>query len=227
MPRPKCEGESAAHLLQYSAAGLFVQRATAIKPTFVLTDGMAGSIAELCRRLDGLPLALELAAAKVKVLGIEALLGRLSDRLALLTGGARDLPPRQQALRAAIAWSDDLLDERTRRLFSRLSVFVGGCTLAAAEAVSAEDGDGDILADLTVLVDHSLLQSVEEKVSADGPRFVLLETIREYAIAQLETRGESAMRRDRHLTWCRQLAEQAESALTGPDLGVWLNPAGE
>ncbi len=215
------EEETAERLLQYPAVSLFVQRAAAVKPTFVLTDAMAGGLAELCRRLDGLPLALELAAARVKVLGIEALLDRLGSRLALLTGGARDLPTRQQTLRAAIAWSEELLDEDARRLFRRLGVFVGGCTLAAAEAVRADLSDGDVFAELSSLVDHSLVQSVETETIRE-PRFSMLETIREYALSRLEAKGELVILRERHLTWCLDLAEQAVAALAGSEQARWL-----
>jgi predicted ATPase len=174
---PAGQAEPAERVLQYPAAALFVQRAQGVVPSFVLTDAVAPSVAALCQRLDGFPLALDFAAARVKVLGVEALLHRLSNRLALLTGGARDLPSRQQTLRAAIAWSEGLLDAHAQRLFQRLGVFAGGCTLAAVEAICAEDGDEDILGELSALVDHSLLQSVESD-GMDEPRFALLGTIR-------------------------------------------------
>jgi predicted ATPase/transcriptional regulator with XRE-family HTH domain len=214
------EGARAERVLQYPAAGLFVQRAQAVTPSFVLTDALAPSVAELCRRLDGLPLALELAAARVKVLGVEALLGRLSDRLGLLTEGARDLPSRQRTLRAAIGWSEELLAGGERRLFRRLGVFAGGCTLEAAQAICGEAG-ADMLGELSALVDQSLLQSVAGE-GEEEPRFVLLETIREYALAQLAAQGELAAMRERHLAWCVALAEQAASALPGPDQPSWL-----
>ncbi len=213
--------ENAERLLQYASVSLFVQRAVAVKPTVVLTDAMAGSMAELCRQLDGLPLALELAAARIKMLSVEALLGRLSNRLTLLTNGARDLPTRQQTLRAAIAWSEELLEVDTRQLFLGLGVFAGGCTIEAVEAVRADASAGDVLTGLTALVDHSLLQSVEPDLTTE-PRFSMLETIREYALSRLEGQGDLASRRERHLAWCLDLAEQAAVALAGSDQGRWL-----
>src|SRR5207249_4728926 len=151
----------------------------AARPEFAVTNENAAAVAEICHRLDGLPLAIELAAARVRVLPPEALLRRLARRLPLLVGGARDLPARQQALRATIAWSHDLLDEAERVLFQRLAVFAGGCTLEAAEAV----GGGDVLDGLESLVDQNLLR---QEAEGPEPRFTMLETIREYALEQLE-----------------------------------------
>ena len=155
------------------AVALFADRARAVEPTFTVSDENAAVVAELCARLDGLPLALELAAARVRLLSPEAILARLGDRLALLTGGSRDQPARLQTLRNTLAWSHDLLSEREQGLFARLSVFAGGFTLEAAEHVC--DADLDLLGGL---VDRSLVQR-------RGDRFAMLDTIREFAAEQL------------------------------------------
>src|SRR5262249_50791919 len=151
----------------------------------------------ICRRLDGLPLAIELAAARIRLLGPQAMLARLESRLKLLTGGARDLPARQQTLRSAIAWSYDLLGAEGQKLFRRLSVFAGGSTLAAVEAVCSGDGepDTDVLEGLTILVEQNLLR--QEEPEAAEPRFTMLETIREYGQERLAESGEAeALRRE-------------------------------
>jgi predicted ATPase/DNA-binding XRE family transcriptional regulator len=172
------------------AVRLFVMRARALQPDFALTAANAPVVAEICRRLDGLPLALELAAARVKVLPPEAMLARLERRLPLLTSGARDLPTRQRTLRDTIAWSYDLLSPKEQVLFQRLAVFVGGWTLAAAEAVTNPDGTLDVLAGIGALVDWSLVRQ-SDKVDEE-PRFTMLETIREYALEQLGQRPDEA-----------------------------------
>src|SRR5207253_6759592 len=180
-------------LLQYPAVALFVQRAVAVKPDFELNRENAPAVTEICSRLDGLPLAIELAAARVKVLSPSSMLTRLASRLQLLTGGARDLPTRQQTLRGAIDWSYDLLNAAEQKLFRRLSVFVGGCNLEGVEAVcdTKSDLDLDLLDGMASMVDKSLLQQVEQ---ANGEsRFVMLETIREYALEKLEASGEEAL----------------------------------
>ena len=181
---------------QYAAVALFVQRARAVKPTFALTPDNAPAVAALCRRLDGLPLAIELAAARIKLFGPEALLARLDQRLALLTGGAQDLPPRQQTLRQALDWSHDLLAAGEQVLLRRLAVFAGGWTLEAAETICCTeagmieaDRETAVLDGLRALVDQSLVQGEEQKSGV--PRFALLETIREYAREQLEASGEA------------------------------------
>src|SRR5439155_4886207 len=150
-------------LFAYGAVALFVERATAIRPDFALTGENAPAVAEICHRLDGLPLAIELAAARIRLLSPEAMLARLDRRLPLLTGGARDLPARQRTLRDTIAWSYDLLEEAEQRLFRRLSIFVGGCTLEAAEAVCNPGGDSgpDVLNGTGALVARSLLRREE------------------------------------------------------------------
>ena len=170
------------------AVSLFAERAQAAKPAFVL-DGNRPLVAEICRRLDNLPLAIELAAARVKLLPERALLERLDERLKLLTGGARDLDARQQTLRAAIDWSYQLLAAEEQTLFARLSVFAGGRTLEAIEAICNPDGELDVFEGIASLVDKSLLRREEGK--AEEPRFVMLETIHEYARERLEESGEA------------------------------------
>ena len=161
-PAPGSDPSAVARALsQYEAVRLFIERAQAVKPDFAVTDDNAPAVAEICSRLDGLPLAIELAAALVKVLPPQALLKRLEQRLPLLTGGARTLPARQQTMRDAIAWSHDLLAPDEQALFRRLAVFAGGCTLEAAEAVVAPEGTLDVLGGIASLVDKSLLRQEE------------------------------------------------------------------
>jgi predicted ATPase/class 3 adenylate cyclase len=202
-------------LTQYAAVELFIQRAVDVQPAFAVTNDNAPAVAEICARLDGLPLAVELAAARIKLFAPEALLARLSNRLALLTRGARDLPARQQTLRNAIDWSYDLLDPGIQMLFARLAVFVGGCTPDAAEAVCNTDGylSLDVLDGLALLVDNSLLRRAEGV--DDEPRFVMLETIREYALERLVASGEAEAIRRQHATYYLALAETAEPQLIG------------
>ncbi|MDP9243864.1 MAG: tetratricopeptide repeat protein [Chloroflexota bacterium] len=192
------------------AVALFVDRARAIKPNLEVTSESGPLIAAICQRLDGLPLAIELAAARLRLFTTAQLHERLTERLPLLTGGARDLPERQQTLRAAIEWSYELLSSRERRLFVFLAVFVGGFGLDAAEAVCEADVDT-----LQSLVDKSLLQ-------ADGDRFRMLETLREFASRSLETSNELEQLRRRHAEYYLALAERAEPELTGADQPVWL-----
>lgn len=210
-------------LARCEAVALFVQRARAARPEFEITPANAPSVAELCARLDGLPLAIELAAARVKVLSPPALLARLGRRLCLLTGGARDLPARQQALRNTMDWCYDLLAPAEQVLFARLAVFVGGCTLEAAEAVAGagDEAAPDVLDGLALLVDQSLLRQVE---GPDGePRFTMLETVREYAAERLEAGGDADVWRRRHADYYLALAEQAAPELVGPRQGAWLD----
>jgi predicted ATPase len=180
------------------AVRLFVARAQAVKPDFALTPDNAVAVAEICRRLDGLPLAIELAAARLKVLPPAALLVRLDHRLPLLTGGGRDVPQRQQTMRHAIAWSHDLLPPQEQMLFRRLSVFAGGFTLEAAEAIASEPGEPglDTLEGVASLLDKSLLR--QEAGPGGEPRFTMLETVREFALEQLAASGEDAAIRQRH-----------------------------
>ena len=196
---------SAAALMQCASVELFGQRAAQLMPDFRVTAGNARIIGDICLRLDGLPLAIELAAARVKVLSPALLLERLEHRLPLLVGGARELPARQRTLRDTIAWSHDLLGPDDRHLFRRLGVFVGGCPLAAAEAVGLIDAGSErpVLDGLASLVDKNLLQ--REGGPEAEPRFTMLETIREFALEQLEMGGEVEQMRRAHaayyLTW--------------------------
>jgi predicted ATPase/DNA-binding CsgD family transcriptional regulator len=208
-------------LAQVPAVQLFLQRAQAIRSDFQLTTDNAAAIAETCIRLDGLPLAIELAAARIKLLTPEALLARLGQRLQMLTSGARDAPARHQTLRNTIEWSYQLLDTQEQRLFQRLSVFAGNWTLEAAEVVCAEEGAEtyDVLSVLTQLVNKSLV-IVEEQ---DGEaRFRLLETIRHYAHEKLCEAGQVERMCRRHWEWCLRLAEEAEPKLRGMEQAVWL-----
>jgi len=200
----------------FGAVRLFLERAQGVRPDFAATNETAPAIAEICHRLDGLPLAIELAAARVKLLSPPAMLARLEQRLPLLTGGARDLPARQQTLRATIAWSYDLLEPDEQKLYRRLSVFAGGWTLEAAEAVAGSQGSGelglDVLEGLGRLVDHSLGRQVEG--TGGGDRFAMLETIREYGLEQLEAEGEADAARRRHAAHFLEAGE-AELATRG------------
>ena len=209
-------------LSQYSAIALFVQRAVAAKPDFELTGENASAVVEICTRLDGLPLAIELAAARIKVLSPASMTKRLANRLNLLTGGSRDLPQRQQTLRAAVDWSHDLLSAAEQKLFRRLSVFMGGCNLESAEAVCDTncDLDLDLLDGMASMVDKSLLQQVEH-VTGES-RFVMLETIREYALDKLEASGEKALTKRAHAAYCLVLAEEQVAEENDTERADWL-----
>ncbi|HZO31940.1 MAG TPA: tetratricopeptide repeat protein [Chloroflexota bacterium] len=213
----------AAVLCEYESVRLFVDRAQAVQPGFPVTDQSAQAIAKICQRLDGIPLALELAAARVKVLTIDQIATRLDDRFRLLTGGARTALRRQQTLRAAIDWSYDLLGEAERAVLRRLAVFAGGWTLEAAEAVCpAEDVDVyEVLDLLSQLVDKSLVLVIES--SAGESRYRLLETVRQYAHERLAEAGETATDQQRHLDWLVALAERAETELRGPRQVEWMD----
>jgi predicted ATPase/class 3 adenylate cyclase/Tfp pilus assembly protein PilF len=207
---------------QYAAARLFVGLAIAARPDFELTADNAAAVATICARLDGLPLALELAASRIKLLSPEAMLPRLQSRLGLLTGGATDLPTRQQTLRGAIAWSYDLLRLGEQVLLRRLGIFAGGCTLDAAEAVCEAAGDQElsVLDGIGSLVNQSL---VRQSAAGDAePRFTMLETIREYALERLRQSGEEPTVRRQHGQYFLGLAEQAERGLRGPAQPRWL-----
>jgi predicted ATPase/class 3 adenylate cyclase len=205
------------------AVRLFVERAQAVRPGFRLTGQNAPAVAEICARLDGLPLAIELAATRIKVLTPTQILPRLERRLSLLTGGARTLPDRQRTLRGAVAWSHDLLGDPERRLFARLSVFAGGWALESAEAVCDPEGLGlDVLDGLASLVDQSLVLATEPAPAA-GPRFSMLETIREFAQERLAASGDLEPVRRRHAEHFLDLAGAAEPHFTGPDQGEWLD----
>ncbi len=209
-------------LSEYAAVDLFVQRAMSVKPDFEVTGENGSAVAEICASLDGLPLAIELAAARIKIFPPRVLLQRLDSRLKTLTGGARDLPARQQTLRDAIAWSYDLLDDSEKTLFRRLGAFVGGFTLEAAEAVCDFQGDLgiDVVDGIALLVDKSLLW--QQSGPSGGPRFGMLETIREYALEHLAVHGETERVRREHAHCLLRLAEAADSALVGPQQAVWF-----
>jgi predicted ATPase/class 3 adenylate cyclase/DNA-binding CsgD family transcriptional regulator len=212
-----------ATLSQQAAVALFLQQAQAVKPDFQLTDVNARSITELCARLDGLPLAIELAAARMKLFSPRALLARLGQRLSLLTSALRDAPTRQQTLRNTIAWSYQLLDAREQWLFRQLSVFAGGCTLEAIEALCTSLGNEaePALDGMASLVDKSLLHQIEPPVGEE-PRFMMLETIRAYALECLESYGETEAARRAHATYFLALAEEFEQDMTGPQQVVLL-----
>jgi predicted ATPase/class 3 adenylate cyclase len=210
-------------LSQYEAVALFIERATAIRPDFAVTNANAPAVAAICARLDGVPLAIELAAARIRLLAPEALLARLGHSLDILTGGPRDLPARQQTLRSAIAWSYDLLRPPEQRLYRRLGVFVGGFTLEAAEAVCDPDGDLgiDALDGVSALVDASLVRQ-DHSVGAE-PRFTMLETIREYALEQLDASGEASRAHLRHREYFVTFAERAAPELRGRQATTWFD----
>jgi predicted ATPase/transcriptional regulator with XRE-family HTH domain len=222
LPTP-AEGSPAAETVAASpAVRLFVERARAVAPAFVLDVGNAAAVGAICRRLDGVPLAIELAAARAGLLWPDALLRRLERRLPLLTGGPADLPERQQALRQTIAWSYDLLGPAEQGLFRRLAVFAGGWTLAAAETVCAgtDLAAEEVLERLGVLVDNSL---VHRTLAADDePRFGMLETVREFASEQLEAWDEPEDRRRRHAAYVLALAAVAAPALHSHEQAAWL-----
>lgn len=209
-------------LAQYPALALFVERAQAVNPAFGLTPENAGAVAQLCAGLDGLPLALELAAAQARMLSPEAMLSRFEHRLGFLTEGPRDLPGRQQTLRRTIDWSHQLLDAREQAVFRRLGVFAGGFTLEAAQAVSDPYATLDLPADQAVraLVDKSLLD-VRESLEGE-PRFSMLETLREYAAEKLAESGEEERSRQAHAAYFLVLAEEGAFALASSGPSHWL-----
>ncbi|GLV60065.1 hypothetical protein KDH_68880 [Dictyobacter sp. S3.2.2.5] len=208
-----------------AAVALFVQRAQALQSDFRLTDANAPAIAEICVRLDGLPLAIELAAARSRLLTPQALLARLSPRLALLTRGATTLPARQQTLRGTLQWSYDLLDSYEQRLFGSLSIFVGGFTLEAAERVCGallrDEQDATILDGVDSLLEKSLLYRVEQP--AGEVRFSMLETIREYGLECLQTSGHLEDARREHALYYQNLAREAGADISRPEKGLWLD----
>jgi predicted ATPase/transcriptional regulator with XRE-family HTH domain len=216
-----------ATLGSFPAVALFIDRARSVRPGFALTDENAAAVVEICHRLDGIPLAIELAAARCKVLTPQAMLRRLDHRLRLLTDGARDAPERQRTLRAAISWSHDLLSAEEQVLFRRLGVFVGGCTLTAAERVCDACGSLglDVLDGVSALVGQSLVQQ-GEGFDAE-PRFVMLETLREYALEQLDRAGERRQLQQRHAADVLALAAEAEPHLFAAERGRWLRRLSE
>jgi predicted ATPase len=208
-------------LPRYSALALFMERAAAVKPDFKLTEENAAAVAEICAQLDGLPLAIELAAARVKLLSPSAMRQRLASRLQLLTGGAKDRPARQQTLRGAIDWSYNFLNEAEQRLFRKLSVFVGGCTLEAVEAVCNTNNDLglDLLDGMESMVDKSLMRQVES--TTGEPRFVMLETIREYGMEKLAASSEEVLTKRTHAAYYLVLAEEGASEGTDAESAEW------
>jgi len=207
---------------QFESVALFIERAVAVRPDFRVNSANAPAVAEVCVRLDGLPLAIELAAARVRVLNPQAILDRLGDRLGLLSGGARDLPERQQTLRGAIAWSHDLLEDDDRRAFACISVFAGGANLEQIEDVCFEAADRHLALDVvSSLVDKSLLR--EESAPGGEPRFRMLETIRQFAAEQLAAGGDAGTFRQRHAASVLALVERGAGEVMGPDGGEWLD----
>jgi predicted ATPase/DNA-binding CsgD family transcriptional regulator len=242
LPLPTVDESDTRQLSAYAAVRLFVERAVEVRPGFALTPENAPEVVEICRRLDGLPLAIELAAARVKVLTAKALLDRLTNRLQVLTSGDRDLPARLQTMRDAIAWSHDLLTETERALFRRLAAFAGGFTLEAAEAVASRaveesssreagavnsstprllDSSTSVLDGIADLVDESLVRQFE------GPegetRFDMFQTIHEFAVEQLAASAEEESVRHGHADYFASLGEQASAELTGPHQVAWLD----
>ncbi|GAB4466045.1 MAG: hypothetical protein OHK0029_37120 [Armatimonadaceae bacterium] len=214
------------NLTQYEAVRLFIERAVQIRPDFTVTNQNAPALASLCTRLDGIPLALELAAARIRSLTVEEIESRLSDAFRLLTGGSRTALPRQQTLRAAIDWSFELLNPQEKVLLRRLSVFSGGWTMEAAEQVCAGGGDDVSLEDweildlLTGLADRSLVVREE---TPEGSRYRLLETVRQYAGEKLIASGEQEMVAESHLLWCLHFTGEASQKLVGAEQGIWMN----
>jgi predicted ATPase/class 3 adenylate cyclase len=233
---PAAGASSANDISRSAAAALFVERARDVRPDFRLTDADATAIGELCRRLDGLPLAIELAAARVRVLTPSAMLGRLvgvhgrAPLLQMITGGGPDRPARQQTLHATIRWSYELLDGREQRLFRRMSVFVGGCALDAVEAVCTEDDEAraGLLDALTTLVAQNLVLRIDEsgRPGSAGqmsePRFGMLETIREFALDRLAESDDRTTLAARHAAFFHALALRADAHMFGPERERWL-----
>jgi non-specific serine/threonine protein kinase len=222
---------SVAELAHCGSIALFVQRARNVRSGFELTSRNADAVAEVCRRIDGLPLAIELVAAHAKLLPPQAILARLGHPLELMAGDELEFPARHQTMRNTIEWSYNLLDERERKLFRRMSVFVGGCALRAVEAVCNEAGDIsievdhpqaiEILKGLEVLVDKSLVRQVELGEDEE-PRLTMLETIREYALEQLVASGEDEIMRRRHADYYLAMAEQIQSDISGDNVQTWM-----
>ncbi len=228
LPVPPLELPNTAHLpplaqlAGYEAIRLFVTRAQAARADFMLTEANAHAVVEICRRLDGLPLAIELAAARSRLLPPEALLARLEQRLPLLRGGARDLPARHQTLRSTIEWSYNLMGEATQELAARLAIFAGGCTLEAAETLCASTalGTDEVLDGITTLVEMSLLRQVDGEPGE--PRFAMLQTIREYALERLQARADAVELRRAHALFFVEVAERAAQAMRGAQHALWL-----
>ncbi len=226
LPPPR-QVQTPQSLSQYEAVRLFLDRAQAVQPAFVVTDANAPAVAEVCSRLDGIPLAIELAAARVRSLPVEQILARLDQRFRLLTGGSWTVLPRQQTLRALIDWSYDLLTDQEKTLLLQLSAFAGGWTLSAAEGVCSGDTmegetieEWEVLDLLTALTDKSLV--VYEDGGDGTGRSRLLETIRQYAGERLAERGEAEAMRERSASWFLAFTEEAVGRMTGPEQAFWL-----
>ena len=219
---PDTKAQTAQAVSEFEAVRLFSERAQAVQPSFAVTDRNASAVAQVCRRLDGIPLALELAAARVRSLSVDEINSRLDSRFRLLTGGARNTLPRQQTLRALIDWSYDLLSEPEKTLLCRLSVFAGGWTLGAAEAVCEGDGveEWEVLDLITALEDKSLVVSEQR---GERMRSRLLETVRQYACDRLGERGGDAPARVCHRDYFLRSAEEADLGTRGPEQGQWLD----
>ncbi|HUG16791.1 MAG TPA: AAA family ATPase, partial [Thermomicrobiales bacterium] len=226
LPTPDASTHTLEQVNANASVRLFIDRAREVRPDIIMTDADAAIIATLCRRLDGLPLAIELAAARAKVLPPRALLDRLERRLPMLTGGARDLPDRQRTLRDAIAWSYDLLRPEQQALFRRLAVFAGGFGIDASAALMPEADEVVVLDSITTLAEQSLLrqQPAPSRISSvdQPPRFALLETIREYAHEQLEAHRETDAALRLHAVFFVELAAGAAADLHGPRQLEWL-----
>ena len=223
-PPQEAAGISSADLSTYEAVRLFTQRAQAVRADFAVNDANAPALAQLCFHLDGIPLALELAAARVRSLSVEDINARLDSRFRLLTGGDRSALPRQQTLRALVDWSYDLLTDSEKTLLARLSVFAGGWTLPACEAVCgfAPLDEGDVLDILTSLVDKSLVVA-DEEATGSKTRYRLLETLRQYGAEKLAASGEVEVVRSGHLAYFARFAQEAQTHRAGPDQGLWLD----
>lgn len=217
---PASVAEAVSRYEESESIQLFVVRAADSSPEFRLTTDNGAWVAEICRRLDGMPLAIELAAARVRSLSVQQIAQRLDDRFNLLTGGARTAPPRQQTLAATLDWSYNLLSDSEQKVLQRLSVFADGATLEAAEAVCADVGVESVLDALIHLVDKSLITA--DKLERGETRYLLLETIRQYALERLRDSGEIEGIYRRHLDWFLKLTEQAEPELQGGNQGDWL-----
>ena len=225
---PPAKDISADQLMGCASAALFCRRAQVVKPSFSLTSENAVAVAAICSRLDGLPLAIELAAARIKLLSPQAILERIAQPLTLLTGGRADQPVRQRTMRDTIKWSRDLLSERERDLFHRLSVFAGGFSIEAAEAIEkmcrsgSRDDDGtEVLDLLTSLVDNNLLVSADQ---ADGQvRLRMLEVVREFALESLDESGNTEAVRQHHSQFFTKLVSEADPQLSGRDPAAWLD----
>jgi len=219
---PALDAPASPHDLQaFEAVDLFVQRARAAAPNFALDDENAAAVAAICAHVDGLPLALELAAARIRFYAPQTLLLRLASRLETLTDGPRDLPARQRTLRATLAWSYDLLDEAEQRLFARLGIFAGGCTYAAAQVICDPQSQTELTTSLESLLAKNLLR--HEEAHGAEPRLVMLETMREYALEKLDENGETVATRERHARYFQEQATLAAGAFYGPQEPEWLD----